>query len=130
LFKTNYKNIFLRCNFFSFFKIKILAIDFNRTDIYDIINQELNKLQEIKVLVNNVGVMYHLPEYFTEIEETFNDSYTNVNMVSAAKMLEIVLPKMVAKRSGIIINISSSLSDEPTPLYATYAASKSFMFMV
>jgi short-subunit dehydrogenase len=81
-------------------------------------------------LVNNVGAFYHIPEYFTEIEETFNDSYTYVNMVSAAKMLEIVLPIMVAKRSGIIINISSTLSDQPTPLYAFYAASKSFIFMI
>jgi short-subunit dehydrogenase len=130
LFKTDYKKKFFHYNFFSFLKIKVLAVDFNRTDIYDIIKQELNKLQEIEILVNNVGVMYDIPEYFTEIQETFNDSYTNVNMVSATKMLEIILPKMVAKRSGIIINISSTVSDQPLPLCATYSASKSFLLMI
>ncbi len=81
-------------------------------------------------MVNNVGVIYHIPEYFTEILEKFNDSYINVNMVSATKILEIVLPKMVAKRSGIIINLSSTSSYEPRPLFATYSASKSLMFII
>ncbi len=51
-------------------------------------------------------------------------------MVSATKILEIVLPKMVAKRSGIIINLSSTSSYEPRPLFATYSASKSLMFII
>ncbi len=81
-------------------------------------------------MVNNVGTAYHIPEYFTEIPKTFNDSYINVNMVSAIKMLEIVLPKMVAKRRGIIINISSSSSDQPIPFAATYAASEQLFYII
>ncbi len=130
MFKTDYKKKFFHYNFFSFLKIKVLAVDFNRTDIYDIISDELNKLKDIEVLVNNVGTIYHIPEYFTEIPKTFNDTYISVNMVSATKMLEIVLPKMVAKRRGIIINISSSASDQPIPLFTTYAASKSFFYLI
>ncbi len=75
-------------------------------------------------MVNNVGTAYHIPEYFIEIPKTFNDSYISVNMVSTIKMLEIVLPKMVVKRRGIIVNISLSASDQPIPLAATYEASE------
>jgi 17beta-estradiol 17-dehydrogenase / very-long-chain 3-oxoacyl-CoA reductase len=39
-------------------------------------------------------------------------------------MLEIVLPKMVQQKRGIIINISSQASERPVPLMTTYAASK------
>jgi 17beta-estradiol 17-dehydrogenase / very-long-chain 3-oxoacyl-CoA reductase len=83
----------------------------------------------IEVLVNNVRTFYHKTEYFTEIPKDFNDSYIYVNMVSATKMLGIVLPKMVAKRRGFIINISSA-SNQPKPLFATYAASKSLKCMI
>jgi 17beta-estradiol 17-dehydrogenase / very-long-chain 3-oxoacyl-CoA reductase len=82
------------------------------------------------MLVNNVGTVYHITEYFTGIPKDLNDSYIYVNMVSATKMLEIVLRKMVAKRRGIIINISLSASDEPIPLFATYASSKSFKCII
>jgi 17beta-estradiol 17-dehydrogenase / very-long-chain 3-oxoacyl-CoA reductase len=38
-------------------------------------------------------------------------------------MIEIILPKMVQQKRGIIINISSQASERPMPLMTTYAAS-------
>ncbi|CAG2122622.1 unnamed protein product, partial [Medioppia subpectinata] len=90
-------------------QVKIIAADFSRTDIYDKIAKELNQLEVIDVLVNNVGIVYHIPEYFLKIGSAFNEQYLNVNCVSALKMSEIVLPKMCQNRRGIIINISSAI---------------------
>jgi 17beta-estradiol 17-dehydrogenase / very-long-chain 3-oxoacyl-CoA reductase len=83
----------------------------------------------IDVLVNNVGTVYRL-EYFTKIPAAANKSYFNVNMLSYTKMLEIVLPKMVQQKRGIIINISSQASERPVPLMTTYAASKYFSQLI
>jgi len=74
-------------------------------------------------LVNNVGIAYKTFEYFTEIPKEFNDMYWNVNMLSVVRMTEIILPKMVEQRRGIIINISSFSSIMPCPLISTYSAS-------
>jgi short-subunit dehydrogenase len=74
------------------------------------------------VLVNNVGTVYRT-EYFTKIPVAYNKTYLNVNMLSYTKMIEIILPKMVQQKRGIIINISSQASERPMPLMTTYAAS-------
>ena len=48
-------------------------------------------------------------------------------MLSVVKMTEIVLPKMVAKKKGLILNVSSGSGLRPVPLLALYAASKQFV---
>jgi len=108
-------------------EVRIIAVDFSRTDIYDKIRKEFNSLEVIDVLVNNVGVLYKCPEFFTEIGSDFNESYLNININSYVKLIEIVLPKMVKQNRGIIINISSQAAIVETPLMTTYSATKAFV---
>ncbi|CAG2102650.1 unnamed protein product [Medioppia subpectinata] len=56
-----------------------------------------------------------------------NETYFNVNMFSYLKLIEIVLPKMVDRKRGIVINISSQTAITPVPLMTTYAATKAFI---
>ena len=46
---------------------KIVDVDFTKNDIYDRLKTELAGL-DIGVLVNNVGMSYDHPEYYTKIE--------------------------------------------------------------
>lgn len=101
----------------------------SQTDIYEAIGEELNKLEAIEVLVNNAGTIYHIPEYFLNIPSDFNRNYFNLNMLSSTKLMEMILPKMVERRSGVIINVTSQMADFPTPIYSMYAASKFFLFV-
>jgi short-subunit dehydrogenase len=89
----------------------------------------LNKLDLIDVLVNNVGTVYRM-EYFTKIPVAYNKTYFNVNMLSYTKMIEIILPKMVQQKRGIIINISSQAGERPVPLMTTYSASNYYFFVI
>ena len=75
-------------------------------------------------MVNNVGTIYHIPEYYLKIPKEFTENTFTINMVSATKMIEIVLPKMVQNKRGVIINVSSQISENPIPLYTTYGASE------
>ncbi|CAG2171424.1 unnamed protein product, partial [Oppiella nova] len=111
----------------SLLTVKTIAVDFNRTDIYDKITRELSGVEVVDVLVNNVGTVYHIPEYFLKIGPKYNDQYLNVNVISAVKMIEIVLPQMCRNQRGIIINVSSQASESPIPMYTTYSASKAFV---
>ncbi len=108
-------------------QIKTLAVDFSCNDIYNKINFELSGLENIDVLVNNVGIIYPYPEFFTKIPELFNETYLNVNMLSVTEMLSLVLPKMERQRRGIIINVSAQSGEHPTPLLASYCASNNFL---
>ncbi|XP_036915602.1 very-long-chain 3-oxoacyl-CoA reductase-like [Sturnira hondurensis] len=44
--------------------------------------------------------------------------------MSVAQMTAIVLPQMVSRSKGIIVNISSILGEKPNPLFSAYSASK------
>ncbi|XP_005090375.1 very-long-chain 3-oxoacyl-CoA reductase [Aplysia californica] len=108
---------------------KVIAADFSREDIYDGIKLKMNGL-DIGVLVNNVGCSYEYPEYFGEVEEAdFSQKMIHMNCTSVAMMTEIVLPAMVAKKRGYVINIGSSAGFKPAPLLALYSGTKGYVEM-
>ncbi|KAM4553510.1 very-long-chain 3-oxoacyl-CoA reductase-A [Fundulus diaphanus] len=107
---------------------RTIAVDFGKLDIYSKIEKGLANL-EIGVLVNNVGVSYRYPEYYLQIPD-LNDFITNminVNMTSVCQMTRLVLPKMVERSKGVILNISSASGMYPVPLLTVYSATKAFV---
>ncbi|KAF6209362.1 hypothetical protein GE061_015109 [Apolygus lucorum] len=110
---------------------KTIQADFSTLDeqMYSRIKSELEDL-DVGVLVNNVGTSCEHPEYFLELEKHLGMSYQsmlNVNIASMVQMTSFVLPRMVQKHKGLIINVSSQASKMPTPLYTVYGATKSFV---
>jgi hypothetical protein len=74
--------------------------------------------------VNNVGVMIPYPKLYEEITEEEIWSHINVNMGSVAAMMSIIMPQMLAKGKGAVVNIASIAAYGPMPMLSIYAASK------
>ncbi|XP_069836195.1 very-long-chain 3-oxoacyl-CoA reductase-like [Dendropsophus ebraccatus] len=110
--------------------IKYIQADFTSgSNIYQKIQQELKGL-EIGVLVNNVGIK--ISEATTKFLDAPNlekmlDSIINCNILSAVQMTRIVLPQMVQRKKGLIINMSSEVGNRPYPMALIYSASKVFV---
>lgn len=104
---------------------KTIAVDFGLSDIYPKIEAGLAGL-EIGVLVNNVGISYPYPEYFLHIPDldNFITNMINVNMTSVCQMTRLVLPRMVERSKGVVLNISSASGMYPVPLLTVYSSSK------
>lgn len=76
----------------------------------------------IDVLVNNAGVIAVAP--LIDFKEEDWDRIINVNLKGAFFCAQAVVPQMIEKKNGRIINISSVAAKRPGPLQTAYAASK------
>ncbi|CAL4075820.1 unnamed protein product, partial [Meganyctiphanes norvegica] len=95
--------------------------------IYGHIAKELEG-KDIGVLVNNVGLIGHnIPTIFAEWEEKPTWDIVNVNVANVPAVTKIVLPGMLQRKRGIIINIGSVAAVLPIPMSAMYSASKAFV---
>uniref|UniRef100_A0A5F8GB95 Inactive hydroxysteroid dehydrogenase-like protein 1 n=1 Tax=Monodelphis domestica TaxID=13616 RepID=A0A5F8GB95_MONDO len=106
---------------------EIIVADFsNGRGIYLLIREALQD-KDIGILVNNVGVFYPYPQYFTQVSEDKLWDIIDVNIAAASLMVHIVLPGMVSRKKGAIVNISSGSCCKPTPQMTAYSASKAYL---
>ncbi|KAM6907136.1 hydroxysteroid (20-beta) dehydrogenase 2 [Xenentodon cancila] len=111
-------------------KTRTIQVDFTEgCSIYPTIAKEIQGL-EIGILVNNVGMTCtdHFA-YFLEIPDAEQKitQMINCNMLSVSQMTRLILPGMVDRGTGLIINISSEVGVRPHPLLTLYSATKVFV---
>jgi uncharacterized protein len=80
---------------------------------------------EIDFLINNAGIgdLGH----FATIDPARLDQILSVNIVALATLTRKLLPGMIARKRGAILNVSSTASFLPIAGFAVYAASKAFV---
>jgi meso-butanediol dehydrogenase/(S,S)-butanediol dehydrogenase/diacetyl reductase len=82
----------------------------------------LERHRRIDVLVNNAGVSKSVP--FHELDEAEWDRVNDVNSKGVFLCCRAVVPHMMERRSGSIVNVSSMVGKEAIPLFVHYCASK------
>jgi short-subunit dehydrogenase len=79
----------------------------------------------IEVLVNNAGMGMYGP--FAEGELAEELRLLQVNVVALTELARLLLPRMIARGSGRILNVASTAAFQPGPLMAIYYASKAYV---
>jgi short-subunit dehydrogenase len=79
----------------------------------------------IDVLVNNAGFGTH--GSFSELEADREHNLVGVNVDAPVRLSHAVLPGMLARGAGGILNVASTIAFQPAPYQATYGASKAFV---
>jgi len=109
---------------------KTMAIDFTK---FQRGSPNLEKVSaaiqsmEVGVLINNVGVSYDYPQYFTEFASESVGDLMACNLDAVVWLTRAVLPAMEARKSGAIVNVSSLLALSSSPLLSVYSATKAFI---
>ncbi|KAL8038768.1 hypothetical protein ABFX02_11G129400 [Erythranthe guttata] len=84
---------------------------------------------DVGVLINNVGVSYPYARFFHEVDEKLLSDLIRVNVEGTTKVTQAVLPGMVERKRGAIVNIGSgaAIVIPSDPLYSVYAATKAYV---
>ncbi|XP_035289197.1 very-long-chain 3-oxoacyl-CoA reductase isoform X2 [Anguilla anguilla] len=111
-------------------KTRVIQADFTEGHaIYPAIAEGLHNL-DIGILVNNVGMNYvGALCFFLDVSraEQRITEVINCNILSVTQMTRLVLPHMVEKGKGLIINVSSEAASHPQPMLTLYSATKIFV---
>jgi len=79
----------------------------------------------VDLLVNNAAAGWHGP--FAQHDPALLDETVALNITAPIRLARAVLPVMVARGRGGVINVSSVAGSSPSPRMAAYAATKSFV---
>ncbi len=106
--------------------VHVLAKDLTQADAPRRIHDEL-QAQGIAIdyLINNAG-FGHLG-FFHEQEWARNEAMIQLNILALSALTRILLPAMIERRSGRILNVASMAGFVPGPRHAVYYASKAYV---
>lgn len=91
-------------------------------ELYD----EVRKARlQVDYLINNAG--FGLRGKFHELPLSRQQEMMHLNMASLTELMYLFLSDMTARKSGRILNVSSTASFMPGPLQAVYFATKSYV---
>ena len=100
-------------------RLRVVALDVTRPAS---IAAALEASPPIDVLVNNAGI--GLLGAFEATPMTTVREVFEANTFGVMAMTQAVLPQLRARRSGVVVNVTSSATLAPMPLVAVYTASK------
>ena len=98
------------------------ANDANKLEVDLMIKETLYKFGSLDILVNNAGIAHD--GLITETDEIDFDNIMDVNLKGVFNCCKAVIPSMVSRQSGKIINISSMWGQVGASCEVAYSAAK------
>jgi short-subunit dehydrogenase len=93
--------------------------------IQKLIDHVINTKLEVDILINNAGASVH--ENFIDLDPDKVDQLVTLNLVSYTRLCRAIIPQMVQRKNGRVLNIGSLASSCPCPSSAIYGASKAYI---
>ncbi|NWF89955.1 MAG: SDR family oxidoreductase [Ignavibacteriaceae bacterium] len=116
----------LRTRLVKKFKVEILAFQLdvrNRAAVKKAVENLPNKWKQVDILINNAGLARGLSKLH-EADTKHWEEMIDTNLKGLLNVTRYVLPLMVAKSSGHIVNIGSTAGHEVYPMGNVYCATK------
>jgi 2-hydroxycyclohexanecarboxyl-CoA dehydrogenase len=104
---------------------RAMAVPLNVTDsesVEDAVQQAADTLGPIEILVNNAGWDDLVP--FLETDEAFWDRVIEINFKGCLRLTKAVLPEMIERKWGRVVNIGSDAGRVGSSFEAVYSGAK------
>ena len=105
--------------------IETLVVPTDVTDesqLENLVEAALRRFGRIDVLVNNAGIIQG--QAFGDLSREALDTILDVNLLSPLRLTQLVLPGMLERGSGQIINVGSAAGSAPMPYFIPYDITK------
>jgi len=106
-------------------RVEVAVADLTCADAVRDVERRLAGASRLDLLVNNAG--FGTAGTFWELDADIEEAEIRLNVLALMRLTRAVLPGMVARRNGAIINVSSLISVIPNPTVTTYGATKKFV---
>ncbi len=105
-------------------RVEIFPADVSReNEVKNVVDFTLEKFGTIDILVNCAGI-YGPIGFVTDIDTAKWVEAININLCGTFMCIKAVLPTMLEKRRGKIVNLSGGGAASPFPRFTAYSASK------
>jgi short-subunit dehydrogenase len=106
--------------------VKTVALDLAQASAAKSVFEKLkSESLTVDILVNNAGFGALGP--FAQMPEEDIAGQISLNITALTELTRLLLPQMIARRSGRILNIASTAGFQPGPLMAVYYATKAYV---
>ena len=107
-------------------RVHVLPADLTGPGAVDALVGELTARKlTVTMLINNAGFGSH--GEFATLDGGRERDEVLVNVLAPVMLTHALLPAMIARKSGAIINVGSTASFQPVPYMAVYGATKAFV---
>ncbi len=87
------------------------------------VNTELGDSKAVDILINGAGILY-FQAFTKETDDTINRLY-QINVIAPMVLTQMLLPSMLTRQQGHIVNIGSIIASIGFAYFTSYASSKS-----
>jgi 3-oxoacyl-[acyl-carrier protein] reductase len=101
----------------------------NYTAVEKLVADTRARLGGLDILVNNAGIIEPIAEIATSDPAAWAENIT-INLVGAYNAVRAVLPHMLAKGGGTIVNVSSGAAYRPLEGWSAYCSGKAGLAML
>lgn len=106
-------------------KVKTFLVELSDKQALTSFISTIQKMDNLEILINNAGFgkkgLFHIQDF------RIQEQMIKVHCLAPMQLTHAVLPQMVNKGRGAVINVSSTSAFSPFPSNAIYSASKDFL---
>lgn len=107
-------------------KSKMVVVDFLQENAVEKVIKQVKDL-EVGILVNNVGILGPHFQPYLDMDYKLVEGMIRVNVLTTSQLCHALLPSMVSRGRGAVVNIASIMAYQPVPYCSLYAATKYFV---
>lgn len=114
--------------------VKFILMDLNKLNKDEIVNEIRQQIEglDVGVVINCAGTAYEYPRFLHEVNRDVVECIINVNASALTWVTMAVLPSMMRRKRGVIVNIGSCSAHmlDAYPLVSIYGATKALVHLL